>query len=462
MSRLISAHRKPRGMSAGARARGSGSLRKLAALGASLALCYAGIAVVASAPAGATPSTLYVNNGTTTGNTDASCGTATYSTVQAAVTAASPGDTVYLCGTTPYLGQVIDSTSITLTGDPGASITAPSPWTASNASLLPPQFTGEQPLVAPQALLVIWGSGVSTTVRGLTISGPLPGNGGCAVDEFGILVIGGAFANITGDNVTKIRDVTPSLIGCQFGVGIQVGRYYWPRDVAAPPHFTFQVVGFTGTAQITNSTVSGYQKGGIVVDGSGSSASISSDTVTGAGPTTIIGQNGIQISRGATASVSHNAVSKNQYTGTGEASATGVLVYGGCTSPLTTNVSVVNNMLTTNDIGAALFNCGRITTFTSPPSTKTQNSVVHNTISNAARTNISGGYYLHTGCGFQAGVTDFGNHDAIKNNTISGAGYGPHTCTTGPPSAFLYPINTATSAAVRETHNSLLTSGASK
>ena len=455
MSRLISAHRKPRGMSAGARARGSGSLRRLAALGATLALCYAGTAVIASAPAGATTSTLYVNNGVTTGNTDTSCATAAFSTVQDAVNAASSGDTVYLCGTTPYLGQVIDSTSITLTGDPGARIAAPSPWSASSDSL-PSQFAADT-LFAPQALLVIWGSAVSTTVRGLTISGPLPGNGGCAEDEFGIVVIDGAFANITADNVTTIRDATTSLIGCQFGVGIQVGRYYWPNAA-----FTFQVVGFTGTAQITNSTVSGYQKSGIVVDGAGSSASISSDVVTGKGQTPTIAQNGIQISRGATASVSHDVVSLNQYSGTGEASATGVLVYGGCTSPLTTNVSVANNTLTTNDIGVALFNCGAMTTFAAPPSTKTQDTVVRNTISNAASTNISGGYYRHPGCGFQAGVTDFGNHDAIKNNTISGAGYGPHTCTTGPPSAFLYPINTATSAAVRETHNSLLTSSASK
>jgi hypothetical protein len=455
MSILIPDHRMPRGMSAGARARRSGSLRKLAALGASLALCFAGIAVVASAPAGATPSSLYVNHGATPGSADTSCATAAFSTVQAAVNAASSGDTVYLCGTTPYRGQVIDSTSITLTGDPGASIAATPTWTASGAPL-PPQFAADT-LFDPQALLVIWGSGVSTTVRGLTISGPLPGNGGCAEDEFGVVVIDGAFANITGDNVTTIRDVTPALIGCQYGVGIQVGREYWPNAGFS----TFVTVGFTGTAQITNSTVSGYQKGGIVVDGAGSSASITSDTVTGTGPTTIIAQNGIQISRGATASVSHNVVSLNQYDGPAGASATGVLVYGGCTSPLTTNVSVANNTLTTNDIGAGLFNCGGITTFTTPPSTKTQNTVVHNTISNVASTNISGGDFLKAGCGFQAGVTDFGNHDAIKNNTISGTGYGPHTCTEGPPSAFLFPISTTGSIGVRETHNSP-TSGASK
>ncbi len=59
-----------------------------------------------------------------------------------------------------------------------------------------------------------------------------------------------------------------------------------------------------GTATLNNDVVSSYQKNGITVDGTGSSAAIGNVTVTGAGETTAIAQNGIQISDGATARIS--------------------------------------------------------------------------------------------------------------------------------------------------------------
>ena len=51
--------------------------------------------------------------------------------------------------------------------------------------------------------------------------------------------------------------------------------------------------------------------------------------MTGAGATPYIAQNGIQISTGATGVVIRSTISGNNYTGTGEASSTGILVYGG-------------------------------------------------------------------------------------------------------------------------------------
>ena len=57
----------------------------------------------------------------------------------------------------------------------------------------------------------------------------------------------------------------------------------------------------------------GYQKGGIVVDNAGSNATITNNAVTGAGTTSVNGQNGIQISRGATATLSGNTVTGNSF-----------------------------------------------------------------------------------------------------------------------------------------------------
>ncbi len=360
---------------------------------------------------------------------DTSCASPGYTSVQDAVNAAKSGDTVYLCGTTPFAGQVIITNSIRLTGRTGATIAAPSPWVPS-ADPLPPQFTTDN-LFLPQAVVIAWGHDVKVTIHGLTVTGTLPGNGGCAEQEFGILVLDGATANITDDAVTNVRDANPALYGCQFGVGIEIGREYWPTSNFG----TYLVEDFTGTASISSTTVIGYQKAGIVIDGPRSSASISDDSVTGAGPYSalgkIIAQNGIQVSRGASARITDNKVSANQYSGAGNASDGGVLIYGGCGDPLVTNVYVADNKLTNNDVGVYLSNANSACTV--PPSSHTNDIVSKNKITNSAVTNTSG-YSTSPLCGYQAGVSDFGNHDVITNNEISGAGYGNHpTCTNANP-----------------------------
>jgi hypothetical protein len=379
---------------------------------------------VGAGPAYAAGTTVYV--GASAGS-DTSCASPGYTSVQAAVNAASPGDTVYLCGTSPFRGQVIITKSITLTGDAGATIAAPDPWVAS-ADPLPPQFASDG-LVVPQAIVVAWGRGVHVTISGLAIAGPLPGNDSCAEEEYGILVIDGASAQITSDAVTDIRDANTSLYGCQFGVGIEIGSMYWPNA-----GFTFKVVDFTGNATITHTTVSGYQKGGMVVDGQGSSASVSQDTVTGAGPYSalgeIIAQNGIQVTDGAFAQITDNTVSGNQYSGGGNASSTGVLIFGGCGTPLESNIRVAGNVLTNNDIGVYVWNGSPDPSCTVAPRTGTYDSVTGNRISDSAVTNTSG-QSTSPLCGYQAGIQEFGNHDVIAYNDISGAGYLNHpTCTT--------------------------------
>jgi hypothetical protein len=402
-----------------------------------------GVTTLGAGAAGASTTTRYV--GASAGG-DTGCASPGYTSVQAAVDAANPGDTVYLCGTTPYPGQVVVHKKLTLTGSKGASITAPGTWAASSAPL-PPQFATDH-LFVPQALVVAWGSGVSVTIKGLTIAGPLPGDGGCAEQEFGILVIGNARATITGDRVLNIRDANPALYGCQFGVGIMAGREYWPTSDFS----SFLVEDFVGRATVTGTTVSGYQKGGIVSDGPGSSLSVSHSAVTGAGPYsalgTIIAQNGIQISRGATGSVTHTLVAGNQYSGPNAASSAGVLVFGGCGDPLSTHVSLTDSKLVSNDIGAYLFNadpaCAQI------PATRTHNTVSGNTISDSAVTNTSG-YSTTPLCGYQAGISDFGNGDALTRNKISGTGYQLHpTCTLAEPYV-TYPVQaTGARRAVRK------------
>ncbi len=373
----------------------------------------------------AAPKTLYVGG----------CGAPTYSTVQAAVNAAGDGSTVYVCSGTYSEQVIIANKVVTLTGDPGATIQAPSVFPSTPS--LPAQFASDN-LFVPQAIVVVWGSSSNVTITGLTVHGVLPGNGGCAEQEFGVLVIGDATATISNDRVLDVRDSNPALYGCQFGVGIQVGRRYWPTaDFSA-----FQVENFVGHATITGTTVNGYQKNGITIDGPGSTADVTDTTVTGGGRGapfgSIIAQNGIQMSRGAGGQIRNNTVSTNSYTGTSFASSGGILLFGGCGDPLVTGVQVMKNTLINNDVGVYLNNlndgCSGVTT------TPTNDKADSNTITNDAETNVGDG----SCCGFpyvgyQAGVDDIGVNDKIINNTISGAGYAPQTTVAGP---FVLPIDT--------------------
>jgi hypothetical protein len=395
-------------------------------------------------------STLFVGTGS---GTAPGCASPGFASVQAAVKAAISGDTVYLCGTTPFSEQVIVNNSITLTGDPGASIKAPTPFPATPSASLPPAFAADN-LFKPQAIVIVWGSGVNATISGLTVQGLMPGNGGCAEQEFGILVIAGAAATLSDDTVLNIRDSNSSLFGCQFGIGIQVGRRHWPKADFS----NFLVENFVGSATITGTSVSGYQKGGIVIDGPGSAGSVSRNSVTGAGPSgpmgSIIAQNGIEVLRGASGEVTNNVVSGNQYSGPNGASSGGVLIFGGCGDPITPNVAVNHNTLTDNDVGVFLFNAQA--DCVAAPTTKTNDRAVNNTISNGAITNTSG---FGPGCGYQAGVGDVGNGDLINTNEISGIGYTPAqgspTSGCSPPgTAVVLPVDTS-GAVNPKVHNNL-------
>ena len=110
-----------------------------------------------------------------------------------------------------------------------------------------------------------------------------------------------------------------------------------------------------GTATLANDVVTTYQKNGITVDRAGSSAKITKVTVTGAGPTPAIAQNGIQVSDGAGATITGSTVTGNECNDTAggcgpdgfnQVQSGGILVFdSGPTTVSSTNVSG-------NDIGA--------------------------------------------------------------------------------------------------------------
>ena len=139
-------------------------------------------------------------------------------------------------------------------------------------------------------------------------------SGTCAIDLVGIYYqnASGTISQISARN----QELTPDLFGCQDGLAIYVESGY----------------GTGGSAVVTiqNSSVHDYDKNGITADGSGTVATITGNYVVGIGATTLIAQNGIQVSDGANGSVKNNTVTDDVYIspeGGPYYSASGILLY---------------------------------------------------------------------------------------------------------------------------------------
>jgi parallel beta-helix repeat protein len=184
-------------------------------------------------------------------------GVGNFTTIQAAVNAAATSGDTILVDPGAYLEQVTITKSLTIQGNgAGAIIQAPTTLTADTFNL---------------RVLVEVGNAATVTLSNLTIQGPNP------TINVGLLVVGGATANVTGTTVAHIHQDT-STFGLQTGFGIQVGGT------------GSQAVGEVGNATITNCTVTDYQKVGIIIGRNGSSGTITGCTITGVGPTTLIAQ----------------------------------------------------------------------------------------------------------------------------------------------------------------------------
>ena len=225
------------------------------------------------------------------------CEHAGYTSIQAAVTAAGPGDTIRVCPGT-YNEQVIVPS-----GKNNLTLHAVAHW---HAIIRAPVV-----MVDVKAIVRVSAS-QNVTIRGFEITGP--GMGGCDSIRYGVRVDTGGSANIIGNHIVDIRDLPPppAVSGCQNGVAILVGRNF---------------EGTTGSALIEGNVIERYQKNGPTVDNAGSYAQIIHNVIRGVGPTATIAQNGIQVSRGAGAVVEHNWVADHTYLGAPLFGSTGVLLF---------------------------------------------------------------------------------------------------------------------------------------
>ena len=139
---------------------------------------------------------------------------------------------------------------------------------------------------------VYYGPGTSGTVTGANVFG---------ANYYGVVADGAA---VTIAN-SQIHDIGESPFnGAQHGVGVLYTTVHQDGSTTSSP----------ATGTLSGSTITRYQKNGVVVSGTGAAVTVANNTVTGNGPVNYIAQNGIQISSGATASVTGNTVSGHFYT----------------------------------------------------------------------------------------------------------------------------------------------------
>ena len=144
---------------------------------------------------------------------------------------------------------------------------------------------------------VYYGPSTSGTVSG-TISGS---------NYYGV-VVDRAAVNVTGATIHDIGETQPN--GSQHGVGV----LYTTIELTNDPSNTHFSVGGHATGTLSGSSITNYQKNGVVISGTGAGVTARSNTVTGYGMINYIAQNGIEVASGATASVTGNTVSGNWYT----------------------------------------------------------------------------------------------------------------------------------------------------
>jgi len=251
------------------------------------------------------------------------CPNAQYTSIQAAVTAAGPGDKIKVCR-----GLYIEQVSIPSSKDGLTLYSVPDLQAVIQA---PPTIATD--LVNFKSIVRVAGA-QDVTIRHFTIQGPGPG--GCDSIRYGVRVDSNGSALITDNHITEIRDM--GLSGCQNGIGVLIGRNRPDLGDDSP-----------GSGSVVHNLIDRYQKGGVLVDNTGTrDAEVAYNEVTGT-PSQIIAQNGIQVSRAGRGDAHHNKVSMNQYL-PGGVEATGILLYSN-----TVPARAHHNEVFMNDTGVSLW-----------------------------------------------------------------------------------------------------------
>lgn len=236
------------------------------------------------------------------------------STIQEAVDCALPGDMIMVTAGTYEEQVVVAKSDLTIAGAGADSDPA------ENSIVIAPDDMPYYFTTSADNYPIIGIDGATgVNLENIRIDGAGRGNTNYRFVGIGLWNAGGA---ISGCHIANIQD-TP-FSGAQHGVGI----YSYNND------------GGPYDIQLSGVTVDTFQKTGIALGGSGLNVDIQDCNVTGAGPTVITAQNGIQVGFGAGGNLTDCNVSDVAYIGESWA-ATGILLYNG-TSVAISGCSVSN------------------------------------------------------------------------------------------------------------------------
>ena len=297
-------------------------------LGLSLALVL-GALLAGSNVALANGTTRWVNgSGTVFMPPGTSCNQPGYLTIQLAVNAAAPYDRINVCPGT-YTEQVTIPA-----GKNNIQLRSVKQWRAV--------IKAPQPSPAAMNAIVEVSTSQNVTILAFTITGP----GMLCTLQYGVRVDSGGSANILGNHITQIRDTSLNCqsMGLKGGEAVRVGRM---TEAAV------------GSAQVIGNVIDNYERNGVTVDNAGSSAGITHNRIFGVKGSSE-SQNGIQVSRGATATVRHNFVSLNVFGGPQVVASTGILLFFPGTTPSAPLTD--HNTVASNDQGLYMWGSGSGTT----------------------------------------------------------------------------------------------------
>jgi parallel beta-helix repeat protein len=304
---------------------------------------------------------------------------------QRAINIAAAGSTIHIdVGT--YTNQLTITKDLTILGQGATTIIK-----------APAVLTGD-PLSAGITSVVRISNNATVTMNMLKVSGPGPT--GCGSLTYGIFAVEGSTLNISNSTLEDIRD--NPISGCQNGIAIRAG---------SGPLFQ------SGTLNANTNIFTGFQKGAVIVDGTGSTGTITGNTITGVGPTGIAA-NGIQISRNATATVSGNTISNNQCNiasptcGLSGAWSTGILLFEAGATTISGN--------TISDSDAGILISDGVTGTAVNGNTLTNNLYANISIYNGAGSMTMNGNIL-TG-GTNSGLDLYHDSGATSSLTVTGMG----------------------------------------
>jgi hypothetical protein len=298
-------------------------------IGACAVVC--GLAI----PAAANAASLYVSSAPTVPG-GKSCTQPAFNKIQAALDAVGNGRVVVCPGTYAEQLEITHAAKLTVAGTTGSAKLV-LPASPANSETECDKAPTVEPFQPNQDAISICTSSI-VSITGLTVEAKWS-ESVCDDSLYGIRVVGGATLNAS--NVTIDGAGAFPINGCQGGVGIQAGT-------------TRTTTPEVGKLKLKGVTVLNYQKNGITIAGPGSTASITTTTVKGAGATPALAQNGIQVSDGGQAKIKSTKISGNECDsgscgpeGFSQTQSTGLLFFGAAPGS-----SVSSSTVGENDIGA--------------------------------------------------------------------------------------------------------------